>query len=87
MKNILDCKNSIKNILKNKIGLIYSDVSGVGKTTYINNLKRPYTKIIHLPLVDHLNKKKLIKQLGKEINIDDNLKNIIHIDLFDSKNK
>ena len=39
-KVVFNCKEQIKNILRNKVGIVYSDISGIGKTTYIQNLVR-----------------------------------------------
>ena len=39
-KVVFNCKEQIKNILRNKVGIVYSDISGIGKTAYIQNLVR-----------------------------------------------
>ena len=65
-----DYKENIKEILKDKIELVYSDLSGTGKTTYIKKLIKINTNYIYFPLNGHLNIKTLIKRLKSEIQID-----------------
>ena len=79
-----ECKEEIKKIFKNKISLVYSDLSGSGKTTYIKNLIKENNNYIYFPINEHLNIKSLTAQLKKEIKIDENKNNIIHFDLYDS---
>ena len=85
-KNEINNENlDIKNIFKtNNISLVLSDISGTGKTRYINNLKRENDNFIYFPLGGYLNKKKLINKLKNKIKIFENKNNIIHIDLYDS---
>ena len=82
-----DYKENIKEILKDKIELVYSDLSGTGKTTYIKNLIKININYIYFPLNGHLNIKTLIKRLKSEIQIDEKKINLIHIDLYDSINE
>ena len=84
-KNEINNENlDIKNIFKtNNISLVLSDISGTGKTRYINNLKRENDNFIYFPLGGYLNKKKLINKLKNKIKIFENKNNIIHIDLYD----
>ena len=58
-KNEINNENlDIKNIFKtNNISLVLSDISGTGKTRYINNLKRENDNFIYFPLGGYLNKK------------------------------
>ena len=79
-------KENIKNIFNKKVLVVYSDVSGVGKTTYINKLKSFNNKIIYFPVNGYINKKSLMKQV-KTMDINSNLKNIIYIDLYDTLNE
>ena len=85
-KNQLDCKEKIKNILKNYVSLVYSDISGAGKTTFIHNyVKKNYNmKYIYFPIKGSYTRKELINQLKNVIIINENYINIIHIDLYDS---
>ena len=83
-----DNKNIIKQILKDRIELVYSDNSGVGKTTYINNFaKENHYKYIYFPIKAHYDKNNLINHLKEEIKIDKYYNNILHIDLHDSLNE
>ena len=86
--NFENIKNDIKNIFRNNnINLVYSNLSGTGKSTYISNLKRSIDELIYFPLGGNLNKKKLKSKLKNEIKINENKLNIIHIDLYDSLNE
>ena len=83
-------KNNIKEILKGRIELVYSDFSGVGKTTYILNFaKEKNYKYIYFPIKSHYDKNKLINHLKEEIIIDIDYNNniLLHIDLHDSLNE
>ena len=60
---------NIKNIFKDKVTIIYSDLSGAGKsyyinTTYINTLKADDKIIIYFPIKGHMDKNSLTKQLN-----------------------
>ena len=82
--NNINCKEEIKNILKDKVGLVYSDLSGTGKSKYIKRLIKHNTDCLYFPLNGYINKEQFISQLKNEIKIDDNKVNLIHIDLYDS---
>ena len=80
---ISNWKKEIKQILKKRVEIIYSNLSGAGKTTYIHNLAKK-SKYIYFPIKAHYGKNNLINQLKEEIKIDKDRNNIIHIDLYDS---
>ena len=85
-ENKIDCKEKIKNILKGYVSLVYSDISGAGKTTYINSsVKNNYNmNYIYFPIKANYTKKELIHQLKDVIKINENVINVIHLDLYDS---
>ena len=82
-ENKSNCENQIKEILKKRVEIVYSNLSGAGKTTYIHNLAKN-SKYIYFPIKAHYRKNDLINQLKEEIKIDENRNNIIHIDIYDS---
>ena len=87
-KEGVNCKSKIKNLLNNKIGIIFSDISGLGKTTYIYNLARKNNmKYIYFPIKGNYAKNELLNQLKDTIEIKPNLNNIIHIDIYDSQDE
>ena len=88
-KQGLYIKENIKKILYNKVGIVYSDISGTGKTTYINNLARMNynMKLIYFPIKGNYTKNELLYQLKNTIIIQKNYNYIIHIDIYDSKDE
>jgi hypothetical protein len=76
-----------KKLYEEKVEIISSDKSGVGKSTYIKNqVKKSKKKYIHFPFGGEFNRKEVISRL-KKINIknEDAPKTVIHLDLYDSK--
>ena len=76
-----------KKLYEQKVEIISSDKSGVGKSTYIKNqVKKSKKKYIHFPFGGEFNRKEVISRL-KEINIknEDASKTVIHLDLYDTK--
>ena len=77
--------NEIKQLVsKNEISIICSDTCGAGKTEYIKNNIINNQKYIYFPLGGYLTRKYLEKRIEKEIIIEQNKENIIHIDLSDT---
>ena len=77
--------NEIKQLVSNNgISIICSDICGAGKTEYIKNNITNNQKYIYFPLGGYLTRKYLEKRIEKEIIIDQNKENIIHIDLSDT---
>jgi len=81
-------KNKEPKILyEEKVQIISSDKSGVGKSTYIKNEVEKNKKFyIHFPFGGEFNRKEVISRL-KKINIKSENANrtVIHLDLYDSK--
>ena len=95
LKNIR--QSSFEDLLKNldninvdgvahNIQLITSDVSGLGKSTYIKSkIKEINKEYIHFPLGGVFTRKDVLKRL-KKLNENINIKNsIIHLDLYDTE--
>ena len=82
-----DKKKDQNNLYDEKVEIISSDKSGVGKSTYIKQqILQKNKKYIHFPFGGEFNRKDVIKRLK---DIDGNIKRgdkaIIHLDLYDSK--
>ena len=76
-----------KKLYEEKVEIISSDKSGVGKSTYIKNqVEKSKKKYIHFPFGGEFNRKEVISRL-KKINIknEDASKTVIHLDLYDTK--
>ena len=83
-------KNQNKEILYDQhVEIIYSDKSGVGKSTYIKQKAQEENKMyIHFPFGGKFNRNDVynkLKKLDKGLRDKGEKKKIIHLDLYDSK--
>ena len=73
-----------EKLLEMKISSINSDICGAGKTKYIKEKISNNQNYIYFPIGGYLERNYLIKRLQKEIKIDIDKENVIHLDLSDT---
>ena len=82
--------NNLDNIFLNKINLVQSDSSGVGKSRFIRNVKGAYeSNLIYFPLGGNLDKKNIYNRLYnsiKKLNENNLTEIFLHIDLSQTNN-
>ena len=91
-KQKLEHKDKTKDMeftYEENVEIISSDKSGVGKSTHIKEqVKKEGKKYIHFPFGGEFSRKDVIKRLKDidiEISLIKNVKPVIHLDLYDSK--